>query len=75
MQQKGLFYTGILPMIITNVKSGTPAYKDELFGPVAPVFIVKDEKEAIMIANDTEFGLEASIWLQDFTWPAGWQIK
>ena len=54
------------PMIITNIKSGTPAYKDELFGPVAPVFIVKDEKEAIMIANDTEYGLGASIWSQDF---------
>jgi len=54
------------PMIITNIKSGTPAYNDELFGPVAPVFNVKDEKEAVIIANDTEYGLGASIWSQDF---------
>jgi succinate-semialdehyde dehydrogenase / glutarate-semialdehyde dehydrogenase len=61
--EDGAFFN---PMIITNIKPGTPAYKDELFGPVAPVFIVKDEKEAIMIANDTEYGLGASIWSQDF---------
>ncbi|MFO7997398.1 MAG: NAD-dependent succinate-semialdehyde dehydrogenase [Bacteroidales bacterium] len=54
------------PVIITNIKPGSPAYKDELFGPVAPVFMVKDDKEALLIANDTEYGLGASIWSQDF---------
>ncbi|MFW5708104.1 MAG: NAD-dependent succinate-semialdehyde dehydrogenase [Bacteroidota bacterium] len=54
------------PMIITNIQSGTPAYNEELFGPVAPVFSVKDENEALMIANDTEYGLGASIWTNDF---------
>ena len=54
------------PVILTNVKAGTPAYKEELFGPVAPVFSVKDENEALMIANDTEYGLGASIWSEDF---------
>ncbi len=54
------------PMIITNIKSDTPAYKEELFGPVASIFVAKDDNEAIMIANDTEYGLGASIWSQDF---------
>ncbi len=61
--EEGAFFN---PMIITNIQAGTPAYKDELFGPVAPMFVVKDEKEALMIANDTEYGLGASIWSQDF---------
>jgi succinate-semialdehyde dehydrogenase / glutarate-semialdehyde dehydrogenase len=61
--EDGAFFN---PMIITNIKSGTPAYKDELFGPVAPIFKVKDENEALRIANDTEYGLGASIWSQDF---------
>lgn len=53
------------PMIITNIPAETPAYSDELFGPVASVFVVKDEREAIIIANDTSFGLGASIWSND----------
>ncbi len=54
------------PMILTNIQPDTPAYKDELFGPVASMFVVKDENEAIMVANDTEYGLGASVWSQDF---------
>jgi succinate-semialdehyde dehydrogenase / glutarate-semialdehyde dehydrogenase len=54
------------PMIISKIKSGTPAYKDELFGPVASMFVVENEKQALLIANDTKFGLGASIWSEDF---------
>ncbi len=61
--EEGAFFN---PMIITNIQSDTPAYKDELFGPVAPMFVVKDDKEALMLANDTPYGLGASIWSQDF---------
>ena len=51
--------------ILTNVKPGTPAYDDEIFGPVASVIKVKDEDEAIRIANDTQFGLGACVFTQD----------
>jgi succinate-semialdehyde dehydrogenase/glutarate-semialdehyde dehydrogenase len=57
--RKGAFYP---PTILENIKPGMPAYDEELFGPVASVIKVKDEKEAIYVANDTEFGLGASVF-------------
>jgi succinate-semialdehyde dehydrogenase/glutarate-semialdehyde dehydrogenase len=60
--RKGAFYP---PTILENVKPGMPAYDEELFGPVASVIRVKDEKEAIKIANDTSFGLGAAIFTKD----------
>lgn len=57
--RKGAFYP---PTILENVKPGMPAYDEELFGPVAAVIRVKDEKEAIRVANDTPFGLGAAIF-------------
>lgn len=53
------------PTILGNLKPGMPAYDDELFGPVASVFKVKDDDEAIALANASKFGLGASIWTQD----------
>ena len=53
------------PTILTNVKKGMPAYDDELFGPVAALIKAKDENEAIEIANDTIFGLGASVFTND----------
>lgn len=53
------------PMILGNVKKGMPAYEEELFGPVFTIFIVKSEKEAVEIANDSIYGLGASIWSDD----------
>ena len=50
------------PTVITDIKTGTPAYYEELFGPVAMLFIVRDADEAIRLANDTPFGLGASAW-------------
>ncbi|HEC91691.1 MAG TPA: NAD-dependent succinate-semialdehyde dehydrogenase, partial [Candidatus Atribacteria bacterium] len=55
----GYFYA---PTVISNVKKGMPVYDEETFGPVAPLIKVNDEKEAIQIANDTIYGLGASIW-------------
>lgn len=55
----GAFYP---PTILENVTPGMPAYNEELFGPVASVIKVKDEKEAIKVANDTEFGLGAAVF-------------
>jgi succinate-semialdehyde dehydrogenase / glutarate-semialdehyde dehydrogenase len=51
--------------ILENVKPGMPAYEEEFFGPVALVIKVKDENEAIRVANDTKFGLGASIWTKN----------
>ena len=39
--------------------------QEETFGPVAPILTVEDEKQAIEVANNTKFGLGASIWTQD----------
>jgi len=53
------------PTILTDVKPGMPAYADEIFGPVASVIKVKDEAEAIRVANDTAFGLGSCVFTQD----------
>ncbi|GHA79153.1 NAD-dependent succinate-semialdehyde dehydrogenase [Pontibacter akesuensis] len=53
------------PMILKNVKPGMPAYEEEMFGPVAAVMVVKDEDEAIAVANDSRFGLGGAVWTQD----------
>ena len=50
------------PTILVNVQKGTPAYDEELFGPVAAVMIVPDEQTAINVANDTKYGLGASVY-------------
>jgi len=53
------------PTILSNVKKGMPAYDDELFGPVASLIKVKDENEAIEVANDSIFGLGAAVFTKD----------
>lgn len=58
----GYFYK---PTILVDVGPGMPAYSEEIFGPVALVIKVKDADEAVRVANDTSFGLGASIWTTD----------
>lgn len=58
----GYFYE---PTIITNLKPGMNLYDEESFGPVFSVFTFSTEKEAIKIANDSEFGLGGSLWTSD----------
>ena len=58
----GNFY---LPTVLTNIPPNSPAYREELFGPVASLFRVKNLDEAIRVANDSRFGLGASAWTND----------
>jgi succinate-semialdehyde dehydrogenase/glutarate-semialdehyde dehydrogenase len=51
--------------ILTNIPLDSPAYREEMFGPVASVFVVDGIDEAIRVANDTPFGLGASVWTSD----------
>ena len=55
---EGAFYP---PTVLTSVTKGMPAYDEELFGPVAAIITVQDEKQAISVANDSEFGLGGGV--------------
>lgn len=59
---KGFFYK---PTILKNVTPKMEVAREETFGPVAPVIVVEGEQEALEIANDTQFGLGASVWTQN----------
>ena len=51
--------------ILTDIKSDNPAFRDEFFGPVASFYRVKDEAEAIALANNSDFGLGGSVFTKD----------
>lgn len=51
--------------ILDGVRPGMAAYTEELFGPVASILRVKDQAEAVRVANDTSFGLGGSVWTSD----------
>jgi acyl-CoA reductase-like NAD-dependent aldehyde dehydrogenase len=58
----GRFYA---PTVLTGVTHGMRIMREEIFGPVIPIVTVRDEEEAISLANDSEFGLGASVWSLD----------
>jgi len=62
LQRPGNFFA---PTVLVNIPKDSPAYKEELFGPVASVLRAKDVEDAIHIANDSRFGLGASAWTND----------
>jgi succinate-semialdehyde dehydrogenase/glutarate-semialdehyde dehydrogenase len=64
LDRPGNYYA---PTVLTNIPKESPAYREELFGPVASVFRARDVDHAIQIANDSRFGLGASAWTNDKT--------
>lgn len=62
LDSPGSYY---LPTIISNAKSDMKVMYEEVFGPVAPVYVVESEQEAIKVANNSQFGLGTSIYTQD----------
>jgi succinate-semialdehyde dehydrogenase / glutarate-semialdehyde dehydrogenase len=61
---RGFFYE---PTVLVDVPRDSPAFREEVFGPVAAVFRVRDAEEAIDLANDHRYGLAASAWTNDQT--------
>ncbi|MDV2860137.1 NAD-dependent succinate-semialdehyde dehydrogenase [Psychrobacter sp. CAM01] len=61
-EKPGAFYP---PTILENIKPDQPAYKDELFGPVASLIRAKDQEDAFRIANDSRYGLGGAIFSKD----------
>jgi succinate-semialdehyde dehydrogenase / glutarate-semialdehyde dehydrogenase len=59
LERPGNYYA---PTVLTDIPKTSPAYHEELFGPVASLFRVKSLDEAIHLANDTTFGLASSVW-------------
>ena len=51
--------------VLGEVTTAMPAFREEIFGPVAPVVVVRDEDEAVAVANDTEYGLVAAVQTGD----------
>lgn len=58
----GHFYE---PTVLVDIPKGSPAYQDEIFGPVASLFRVANIEQAIELANATSFGLGSSAWTKD----------
>jgi succinate-semialdehyde dehydrogenase/glutarate-semialdehyde dehydrogenase len=58
----GFYYQ---PTVLAGVTAGMSVYAEEVFGPVATIITVADVEEAVAVANDTPFGLGASVWSAD----------
>ena len=62
LERPGNFYA---PTVLTDVPEDSPAAREELFGPVAPLFRARDAAHALTLANATTFGLGAAVWTTD----------
>ena len=64
-QRSSLGSCFVEPTLLTNVNDEMRVFREEIFGPIAPLFRFKDESEAIAMANDTEFGLASYFYSRD----------
>ena len=64
INREGFFYE---PTIISNVNHDMEVVREEVFGPATPIIVVNNEEEAIREANNSEFGLGASIWTNNIS--------
>ena len=62
LEREGFYYA---PTVLTDVESGTVAFEEEIFGPVASVVVAEDADHALALANDSRFGLGGSIFTED----------
>jgi succinate-semialdehyde dehydrogenase / glutarate-semialdehyde dehydrogenase len=62
LNRSGNFFA---PTVLADIPPGSPAFQDELFGPVASIFRAQDMPDAVRIANNSKFGLGASAWTND----------
>jgi len=62
VQREGSFFE---PTILTNITRDNPAYFEEFFGPVAQVYVVKNDDEAVKLANDSHYGLGGAVFSED----------
>ena len=62
LEGRGYYYH---PTVLTNVRDGMPVWDEETFGPAAAVIRVANDAAAVAVANDSVFGLGASLWTQD----------
>lgn len=62
VQREGSFFE---PTILTNITRDNPAYFEEFFGPVAQIYVVKNDEEAVKLANDSHYGLGGAVFSKD----------
>jgi succinate-semialdehyde dehydrogenase/glutarate-semialdehyde dehydrogenase len=62
LDRPGFFFA---PTVVTRITREMPVAREEVFGPIAPVIVALDDEDAIAIANDTPFGLGASVWTRN----------